>query len=81
VTLAEGRVTPEVRHQIDECSRATNTPDEPDWLARRIVYKYRSTQLSREEVPVFLKTDIEKGFPHEGYIDFVETQLTASTGR
>jgi multidrug efflux system membrane fusion protein len=30
--------------------------------------------------PVYLGLDIERGYPHTGYVDFVNNQVTASTG-
>ena len=30
--------------------------------------------------PVFIGTQVETGFPHEGYIDFIDNQLDAGTG-
>jgi len=32
------------------------------------------------EVPVYLQLDNEKGFPHQGVIDFINNQFNASTG-
>lgn len=38
-------------------------------------HSYRDTK-----VPVFLATQIDKGYPHEGFIDFVDNRLAATTG-
>lgn len=83
--LLRGRVTPQVSREIDDLIKG-HDEFEPDWLAKRILYKYPkypNYRKMREEgkgFPVLLATQIEKGYPHEGFIDFVETQLSATTG-
>jgi multidrug efflux pump subunit AcrA (membrane-fusion protein) len=82
MALLRGRVTPEVRKQIDELIEGSGArlPD-PNWLTKEVLDKYpKYPDYRQKKFPVFLGTQIEKGFPHEGYIDFVETQLSASTG-
>jgi RND family efflux transporter MFP subunit len=34
----------------------------------------------KTKVPIYMKLESERGFPHEGYIDFINNQFTASTG-
>ena len=33
-----------------------------------------------EQIPVFIELANETGFPHEGYIDFIDNRLDPSTG-
>ncbi|MBV8585669.1 MAG: efflux RND transporter periplasmic adaptor subunit [Verrucomicrobia bacterium] len=34
----------------------------------------------KSKVSIYMKLESESGFPHEGYIDFINNQFTASTG-
>jgi RND family efflux transporter MFP subunit len=34
----------------------------------------------KSKVSIYMKLESERGFPHEGYIDFINNQFTASTG-
>jgi len=44
--------------------------------------KQESAPANQKDVkfPVYLGTQIEKGYPHEGYLDFAENRLDPSTG-
>jgi membrane fusion protein, multidrug efflux system len=50
---------------------------------QKYVQQIRQGQLQdarKTKVAIFLKLESEKGFPHEGYIDFINNQFTSSTG-
>jgi membrane fusion protein, multidrug efflux system len=40
----------------------------------------RLADARRAEVPVYLQVENEKGFPHQGVIDFINNQFNSSTG-
>lgn len=40
--------------------------------------KFQSAREAR--VPVFLRTQLDEGFPHQGHIDFVDNRIDPSTG-
>ena len=78
-SLLADRVTPPVLRQIDELLKGSGVS--ADELNERVLQKYPKFRSYRDrKVPLLLATQIEKGYPHEGYIDFVDNQLNASTG-
>jgi multidrug efflux system membrane fusion protein len=55
--------------------------DERTVLRVEQLIRDKKMKSAREaKVPVFVGTQVEKGFPHEGYIDFVDNKLDANTG-
>src|SRR5262249_54567480 len=79
MALLRGRLTPEVRKQIDELIEGSGAKlGDPNWLTKEVLDKYpKYPDYRQKKFPVYLATQIEKGYPHEGYIDFVEPQLNA----
>jgi multidrug efflux pump subunit AcrA (membrane-fusion protein) len=79
LSLLKGRVDASTLRQIDELLKGTTVT--ADQLSAQVLQKYPKFRSYRDtKVPVLLATQIEKGYPHEGYIDFVDNQLNASTG-
>lgn len=61
--------------------RATFDVDERSVLMFQQSMRQKKMKSYKEgEFPVYLGTQIEKGFPHRGIIDFVDNQLNPSTG-
>jgi RND family efflux transporter MFP subunit len=57
--------------------------DEPTVLRVRDLIREGKFKSAREEgvrVPVFLGLATEEGYPHEGYVDFINNQVEPSTG-
>jgi RND family efflux transporter MFP subunit len=57
--------------------------DEPTVLRVQQLIREGKFHSAREEgvrVPVFLALPTETGFPHEGYVDFINNQVQTSTG-
>jgi RND family efflux transporter MFP subunit len=57
--------------------------DEPTALHVRALIragKFKSAREPGNRVPVYLSLSNEEGFPHEGYLDFINNQVTTSTG-
>jgi RND family efflux transporter MFP subunit len=57
--------------------------DEPTMLrVRQLIRegKYHSAREEGTRLPVFLGLTNEQGYPHEGYLDFVNNQVSATTG-
>lgn len=76
--LLSGRVTPEAAKKASGLLEGSGVG--ADWVSK-VVEKYPKFPNYRQTtVPVFLATQIDKGYPHKGHIDFVDNQLNASTG-
>jgi RND family efflux transporter MFP subunit len=57
--------------------------DEPTVLrVRQLIRegKFKSAREPGVRVPVYLGLSIERGYPHEGYLDFINNQIDPSTG-
>jgi RND family efflux transporter MFP subunit len=79
VALLKGRVTPAVRRQIGELLKGSEA--DVDQLVEQVLQKHPKFKDYREtKFPVLLATQIEKSYPHEGYVDFVDNRFNASTG-
>ena len=60
---------------------ATFHPDERTvLLVQKRIRESKVKASSEADVPVYLGTQIEKGFPHKGKIDFVDNRIDPSTG-
>ena len=65
---------------IDPIYGYFNVEERAVWKYKEQVKQGQQPDPRNGKTPLYLKVDIEKGFPHEGVIDFINNAFNSSTG-